>query len=123
MIKVLLIDDEKNFTGMLKLNLEATGKYSVDTVNHPLQAISYIIRHKPDIIFLDIIMPDIEGPDIAIQIKENDDIKNIPIIFLTATIRDDEVQSQGGQIGGNEFVAKPSTIEKLSVIIDDHVNQ
>lgn len=121
MIKVLLVDDEKNFTEMLKLNLEATGKYEVEVVNNPLNAIPHIIQSKPDIVFLDIIMPDLEGPDIAIQIKENTQIKSIPIIFLTATITADEAVSQGGQIGGNNFVAKPSSIDKLSAIIDSHV--
>ncbi len=120
MKKILLIDDEKSFTDMLKLNLEATGKYEVFAVNSATLAIQEILKIQPDLILLDVIMPDLEGPDIAIQIKDNSEIKNIPVIFLTATVRADEVVSQGGKIGGHEFIAKPSTIEKLSEIIDSH---
>ena len=121
MYKILLIDDEKSFTDMLKLNLEATGRYTVSAVNRATDAMKEIISFKPDLILLDVIMPDMEGPDVAIQIKDDQSTTNIPVIFLTATVTADEVSSQGGQIGGHEFVAKPSTIDKITNIIDKHL--
>ena len=63
-------------------------------------------------------MPNLEGPDVAIEIKDHPQLKEIPIIFLTATVTKEEVQSQGGKIGGNHFVAKPSTLSDLLYSIE-----
>ncbi len=111
--RVLVVDDEKGFTEMLKLNLEMTDQYDVLAVNDPMMAIQAAIQYHPDIILLDVIMPQMEGPDIAHYLKSHEKLKDIPIIFLTATVTRDEVAAQGGRIGGHSFVAKPSSMTVL----------
>lgn len=116
--KILIIDDEKGFTAMLSLNLESTGNYDVRIENDPLNALSAALQFRPDLILLDIIMPNMEGPDVAIQIKSHSQLKAVPIVFLTATVTKEEVDAQGGRIGGHDFVAKPSRLADLLFSIE-----
>lgn len=111
--KILVVDDERGFTSMLKLNLEATGSYDVRIENDPQQALPAALQYRPDLVLLDIIMPSLEGPDVAFLLKNNETVRDTPIIFLTATVTKDEVDSQGGKIGGHAFVAKPSSLSVL----------
>jgi len=111
--KILIVDDEKGFTSMLQLNLEAMGEYIVRVENESLHAIEAALQFKPDIILLDVIMPNVEGPDVAQEIRSQSALKETPIIFLTATITKDEVDAQHGRIGGHAFVAKPSNLTDL----------
>ncbi|HBG60462.1 MAG: hypothetical protein A2Y03_04165 [Omnitrophica WOR_2 bacterium GWF2_38_59] len=119
--KVLIVDDEKGFTSMLKLNLESIGAFEVKVVNESKYALMTAKQFLPDVILLDIIMPEKEGPDVAIEIRNDPTLKNIPIVFLTATITRDEVQSQNGWIGGNIFVAKPSSLKELLASIESSI--
>lgn len=118
--KVLLIDDETNLTSLTKLNLEATGRYEVTVENDGLKAIETIQRLMPDVILLDIVMPDIEGSQIAGVLKSDSQLKAIPIIFLTATVTSEEIDHSGGMIGGNPFIAKPARIQQIIDVIEKH---
>ena len=112
--RVLLVDDETRFTRLLKLNLEQTGRYEVREENEGLQAVRTAQEFKPDIILLDIIMPDANGSEIAVQIKNNEKLKNVPIVFITAILSREEVApSDNCLIGGNRFIAKPVTMEEV----------
>lgn len=119
--KILVIDDEPSFTEMLKLNLEETGRFFVKCVNDPHQALETALLFLPDLILLDVIMPDIEGPDVLSMLKEEPLLRNIPIIFLTATVRKDEASEDDGLIGGHLFLAKPCSLSELINAIDDHI--
>ena len=121
--KILVVDDEKSFTDMLKLSLEATKKYTVRIVNDPNNAILAAQKFAPDLILLDIIMPSMEGPDIAIELKNTPELQNIPIVFLTATVTHEEVEKQGGLIGVHKFVAKPSKLIELIEVIEDNISK
>ena len=116
--KILIIDDEKAFAVMLKLNLEATGRYQVRVENEGRDALPAAVQFLPDLILLDIIMPEIDGAEIAFQIKNNKDLQKTPIVFLTAAVRKDEVESQDGKISGYPFVAKTSSLTFLLQTID-----
>ena len=107
--RILIIDDEPAFTEMVKLNLEATGRYIVKTENSGSRALATARQFKPHLILLDVIMPDIEGPDICSKLKSQPELQSIPIVFLTATIRKDELDMPAETIGGHAFLAKPSS--------------
>jgi len=111
--RILIIDDEKGFTAMLKLNLESTGNYEIRIENDSTKAVDTALQFRPDLILLDIIMPNMEGPDVAMELKNHELLQDIPVVFLTATVTKDEVDSQDGKIGGHPFVAKPSSLAVL----------
>jgi DNA-binding response OmpR family regulator len=122
MRRILIVDDEPNFANMVKLNLEATGYYEVRTENSGSQALRTALRYRPDLVLLDVIMPDKEGPEVMFQFKRDQEAKNIPIVFLTATITREEVSAQNGVIGGHAFVAKPGSIRELVDCIEKQLS-
>ena len=119
--KILIVDDEVAFTEMVKLNLEATGRFFVKIENDPKMATQLALSFFPDLILLDIIMPDIEGPDVVALLREEPVLRDIPIIFLTATIRKNEAKEYAGLIGGHSFLAKPCSVDELILAIDSHL--
>ena len=74
--KILLVDDEVSFTRLVKFNLEAAGPYDVQVENEGIEALETARRFKPDFIFIDIIMPDVEGSEIARQMKADKLLKD-----------------------------------------------
>ena len=75
--KILIVDDEQDFTNLIKLNLEATGKYEVETENRGMNAFYIAQEVEPDLILLDMIMPDLGGLDAAYQIKSDEKFKSL----------------------------------------------
>ncbi len=116
--KILIIDDEKEFSEMVRLNLEATGRYEVSVETDANNALSAALKCRPDLILLDVIMFAKEGPEVAIEIKKDPRLTETPIVFLTATITQQEVDAEGGMIGGQAFVAKPSDLDILLASIE-----
>jgi len=121
--KILLIDDEANFTELVKLNLEETGMYEVRAENNGKDGIAATEEFKPDLIFLDVIMPDMDGGDVAQEIKSNPQTEDIPIVFLTALVQEKEVTSKQGNIAGRSFLAKPVSVEKLIECIRQNIKE
>lgn len=116
-----MVDDEKTFIELVKLNLEGTGRFDVRTENGGADCLAAAIEFKPHLILLDIMMPDVEGSVVAARLKENPETGKIPIIFLTAVAKKEEVDSGSGLIGGHPFIAKPVTLEKLLEVIEKNL--
>ena len=112
MKKILIVDDEKDISMMLKKRLTAEG-YSVITANDGYAALSLAKSQLPDLIILDIIMPGMEGGEVAEKLKEHPLTKSIPVIFLTAILRKTEDDKKGHIIAGNIILAKPIDTEEL----------
>src|SRR5574341_977452 len=94
--RILIVDDETTITRLLKLNLERTGAYVVREENLGSNAHLAAREFKPDLILLDIMMPDIDGGDVAAQLQEDPILKNTPVVFLTAAVKKDELNAHGG---------------------------
>ena len=117
--RVLIVDDEVHFTRLLKLNLERNGRYEVEEENRGAQALAAARKFKPDLVLLDIVMPDSSGNEIAAQLREDPELKGIPIIFITAILSREEVTGMGGGlIGGHRFLAKPVKIEEVLACLE-----
>src|SRR6266480_7889763 len=82
--RILIIDNNRDFTDSAKLGLERTGRYSVWEENEPARAHQTAQRVKPDLILLDIAMPEIDGGEVAARIESDPALHRIPIVFLTA---------------------------------------
>jgi len=116
--RILLVDDEATITRTLKLYLEATGAYEVRAENQGAAAIQTARAFKPDLILLDVVMPDIDGADVAAQLRSDETLKDTPIVFLTALVKKKEVVESGGTIGGYPFIAKPLEPEQVIAVIE-----
>ena len=121
--KILVVDDEVGMTRMLKRNLEATGRYDVRTENAGAAAITAAREFQPDLVLLDVMMPEISGNEVAARIKEDKKLSNIPIVFLSAIVKKEETQPTGGNIGGFTFLAKPVKLDDLITCIENHLGK
>ena len=115
--RILVVDDEGGFTRLLKLTLEGTKKYVVKEENEGMQALSTARVFMPDLVLLDVVMPKMDGGDVARQISADPVLKKTKIIFLTAIVSQKEEASVGG-IGGFPFMAKPVSLDALMKMID-----
>jgi len=97
---------------MIKLTLEKLGQYVVCEENDGGCAWKAASEFKPHLIFLDIVMPTIDGGQIASQIRSDPFLKDVPIVFLTAIVSQKNV-SEDALINGFPFIAKPVTLESL----------
>src|ERR1041384_328397 len=94
--KILLVDVEKSFTNHSKLNLEQTGRYDVRVVNWAEDALPAAREFRPDLMLLDLIMPRMPGGNVAAAFESDAELKNIPIISLTAAIQRSTVAAHDG---------------------------
>ena len=121
--RVLIIDDEASFTRMVKLNLEKTGTFEVREENKAAYALAAAREFKPDVILLDVIMPTMDGGDVAAQIRNDRHLKGTPIIFLTATVSQREAGDGGLNSGGDLFLAKPVSVENLIHCLNENARK
>lgn len=115
--RILLVDDEAGFTHILKLTLP---EYEIREENDARRALETARRFKPDLIFLDVIMPAADGGEVAAQIRSDPSLKHVPIVFLTAIVSPDEAATNA-QIGGYPFLAKPVSRERVIECIQEQL--
>ena len=118
--RILIIDDSRDFTYSAKLGLERTGRYSVWEENDPAKAHQTAQRVKPDLILLDIAMPEADGGEVAARIESDPALHRTPVVFLTALVTKAEARS-GLRIQGHPFLAKPISIPDLVKGIEQYL--
>jgi len=118
--RILVIDDNRDFTYSAKLGLERTGRYSVWEENEPHRAHQTAQRVLPDLILLDIAMPETDGGEVAARIESDPILHRTPVVFLTALVTKAEARS-GLRIQGHPFLAKPISIPELINAIEEHL--
>jgi len=116
--RILIVDDEPDMTFLVRLNLQKTGRYDVREENGSTRALAAAREFRPDLILLDVMMPDLDGGDVLALLKEDPNLRHVPVVFLTATVLKEEVNSKGGNIGGYPFISKPFEVETLVSRID-----
>ncbi|MBU1086759.1 MAG: response regulator [Candidatus Omnitrophica bacterium] len=120
---VLIVDDEEDFCHLLKKNLEATGEFKVFFAHNGQDGMTLAHIEQPDIILLDVMMPDISGAEVANILKKDEKVSDIPIIFLTAIIKKDEIGVEPmRKIGAHRYIAKPIKTQTLVECIKETIN-
>lgn len=117
--KILLVDDETSFCALLKLNLESRGPFEVLTTSNPLAVEKLAKENQPDLILLDILMPEMDGMTVAAGLKGNKETEDIPIAFLTALADEEDVRNIKCQAGDKFILSKLGTNEELMTSITE----
>ena len=104
-LKVLVVDDEPDIVEILSYNL-AKENFEVSKAYNGYEAVSFALKNHPDLIIMDIRMPEMNGIEACRLIKKNESMKNIPILFLTAD-NDEYTSLSAVEAGGDHFVTKP----------------
>ena len=110
--KILVVDDEKDIVDLLKYNLEKENHFEVNTACDGRTAMKIAVESKPDLILLDIMMPEINGLDVCRNLKSTAATSKIPVIFLTA--KENEIDEIIGlELGADDYIQKPISIRKV----------
>ena len=118
--RILIVDNERESTHVVKILLERTGRYLVLEENDATKAHQSARNFRPDVILLDIVMPETDGGEVAAQIQADPDLRRTPIIFLTALVTKAEAKT-GLRIQGHPFLAKPISIPELIKGIEENL--
>jgi DNA-binding response OmpR family regulator len=119
--RILVVDDEPSITRLLKLNLEQTNDYVVRTVNDSTTALAAAEEFEPQLILLDVMMPGLDGGELATRFQASEKLNKVPIVFLTATATKGEVSTRGGRVGGLPFLAKPVELTEVVACLKQHL--
>ena len=119
--RILVVDDQARDTRLMKLYLERTNDYVVKEENNARAAISAAEQFQPHLILLDVMMPDMDGGELAACFQANPKLKGVPIVFLTAAVTKGEVKAGGGQVGGYSFLAKPVVLTEVVACLKHHL--
>ena len=103
--KILTCDDEKHIVRLIQVNLERQG-YEVITAFNGLECLEKVKEDRPDLIVLDVMMPEMTGFEVLEKLKKDPDTENIPVIMLTARAQDSDVL-RGWQSGVECYLTKP----------------
>jgi DNA-binding response OmpR family regulator len=114
--KILIIDDEKEFTKLLEEYLEGTGKYKIAVENDGTRGLSAVKRAKPDLVLLDLLLPDSNGLEICRALKAKDKFAAIPVIIVSGQQRETDKVS-GLDIGADDYMVKPFSLRELDARI------
>ena len=116
--RILVIDDEPSITRLLKLNLEQTDHYEVREENDSTRALDAAREFKPDLVISDVMMPEVGGGEVAAQLREDPTLRRVPVIFLTAAVRKEELGGPEAVIAGRLYIAKPLDVKSLLAAIE-----
>lgn len=118
--RILLVDDEVSITRALALYLTEHGDCDVRVENQGSRALAAAREFRPDLIFLDIVMPDADGGALAAEIQADPLLRNTPLVFLTALVSRRETGGASMRIGGHPFLAKPVHPDTVLACIAEH---
>lgn len=114
--KVLVIDDEPEITDIVETFLTESG-YKVEVENNPTKAVEKAREFEPDLILLDIMMPEMDGYSVCEGFKKDTALARTPVIFLTGKDRNDDM-GRSFKSGGDMFIKKPFSCERLLEIVN-----
>jgi two-component system, OmpR family, response regulator len=119
--RILVVDDKISDTQLVKLSLERTNEYIVKEENDATAAIAAAEAFQPQLILLDVMMPGIDGGELAAVFQAHPALQSVPIVFFTAAITHKEVDAGRGLVGGRPFLAKPIVLTELIACLDQHL--
>ena len=118
--RILIVEDEPKL-GQLLIDYLRAASYAPTLISHGDQVLPYVRQTPPDLILLDVMMPGLNGFEVAEKLKENPETRDIPIIFLTALNATSDVV-RGFKAGANDFISKPFHKEELLIRVSHQIS-
>ena len=118
--RILIVDNNAQFADRVRLLLEATGNYIACAVNDPRRALETARSFKPDLVVVDLIMPQADGLEVAAQLEGDWALYAVPIVFMTALITPEEARD-GRRINGHRVVPKPTHGFDLIKVVEENL--
>src|SRR6266566_7806697 len=114
--RVLIVDDNSRFARSAQLFLEQTGNYFACALNDPRRALETARSFKPDLVLVDLIMPQADGLEVATQLEADWALHGVPIVFFTSLITAEEAKD-GRRVYGHRILPKPTSNSELLELI------
>ena len=118
--RILAVDDDPLILRLLQVNLEIED-YDVLLAHDGQEAVEVAEREHPDLILLDVMMPRMDGLQACKKLKENPDVKDIPVVFLSAKAQQEDID-EGLALGAADYLTKPFEPDQLIAVIERHVS-
>ena len=119
--RILVVDDTTDISTPLKMYLEKTGAYDVRVESLGAKALGAAKEFKPDLILLDVVMPDVDGGDVSAMLEEDPETAKIPVVLLTASVTKQEASERGGVIGGRPVLSKLTSMKEIIEFVKRHL--
>jgi DNA-binding response OmpR family regulator len=116
--RILIVDDDSAFANLLAMTLRRTGQYETRQESNPKRAVAAAREFRPQVILLDVIMPDMDGGDVALNLAQDLATHGIPLLFMTGLVDNEEVPLGGLSAGGHRVLPKPVSIAELMACIE-----
>lgn len=117
---ILIVDNEKDILDSLSVFLRRNG-YGVYVADTGKEGLRLAKKEVPSLIILDLMLPDIDGTDVAVELMQNPDMRDIPIIFLTSVLTKTEQLESGEMIANRCIIAKPCKSQEILELIKDRI--
>ncbi len=111
--RILIVDDDAELSQAWSLQLQHAGGFTVRVENHASAALATVREFQPHLIFMDVMMPGMDGGQLVALMREDQQLASIPVVFLTGSVRKEEVENRRGIIGGMPFLAKPTKFDDV----------
>lgn len=119
--KILVVDDEPSIVRLMEFILARQGHEMLVAVNGE-EALEKVHAHQPDLVLLDIMMPRIDGYEVARTLRADPATAGLPIIMLSAKAQEEDIQ-KGIDVGVNEYITKPFSPEQLVHIVTEYLHR
>jgi CheY-like chemotaxis protein len=117
--RVLLVDDDREAGEAAKACLEKTGRFEVAFEHDPVHALAVAGDIRPDVIALDIIMPDLDGVSLAFELRRDDRLRDTPLVFLNSLVGGNGMTFAGGERLDAPTLAKPIDIGEFIACVTE----
>ncbi len=119
--KVLVVDDDKELVELICDVLERDGRFETKSVNNGFDAGMMVKEYRPDLIVLDVMLPDINGKEVCVRVRSDNSLEEVKIICISGMVEEDKIAELKAS-GANDFLQKPfetdRLIEKMCVLLD-----
>jgi CheY-like chemotaxis protein len=116
--RILIVDNNSQFARNARLLLDQSGKYVACTVIDPRRALETARSFKPDLVLVDLIMPQADGIEVAAQLESDWALHGVPMVFLTSLITAEEAKD-GRRVYGHRILPKPTNSSKLIELVEE----
>lgn len=118
--KLLVVDDSESNTLLIKSLFEDKGNYNVEVISKSTMALDHLKKNKPDLVLLDLMMPQVDGFHILSEMKNDDYLKDIPVIIVSAWDSSENIK-KAKDLGASDYVSKPIGLTELYNLVENYI--
>jgi len=120
--RIAVVEDDEDLAFTLTYNLKKDGRYEVERFAGGLVAMDELLVHPPDLVVLDLNLPDVDGLTICRELKKHEETRRVPILMLTARVEERD-KLLGFELGADDYVTKPFSMKELLARIAAHLRR